>query len=194
MSYTEKSFWDQYKDYVEESLPRHQRVIEMFLGFERPLSQLDLGCGGCKEAKQLLSPNLYFGVDAAVDPAGDGVLEDYRKHLWRVADSLYFPPECFTSLFSSEVTGSFISNSVLYDRLFRMFPSIRYGIVSGFYYGNRRDQEKVTENGGLESYQSIQDIHETMSPYYKETRILLPAPSTMFGRDVIEVWKFLERK
>jgi hypothetical protein len=66
--------------------------------------------------------------------------------------------------------------------------------VSGFYYWNSKDKNPIGETGGIQSYQTLEPVETVLSPNFHETRITLPAPSEMFGSDVIEVWKLLERK
>lgn len=195
--YDNKLFWDKYKNYIKECYPRHFKVTQMLRSTSyATVGQriLDLGSGACKESKSLFWPSRYFGVDANVDPKEEGILCDYRKDFDRILKEIPFSPQCFTSIFSSELTAPQEENYSLYERLFRTFSSIKWGIVSGFYYGSKRNEKVVKETGGLESYQSILDLSEIKSSLFREIRIQIPGPSKMFGDDVIEVWKLLERK
>lgn len=203
MSYEDKSFWEQYEEYIEESLPRHRRAVNMLLHDKFPHNGvlLDLGCGQCMEAADLIEPLQYIGVDQ--NPPSKWILEgterkvhklDYRKDsLDRVCISEYHV-DFFSSFFSSEVTETYPQNERLYEKIFQSFPSLQWGLVSGFYYRGRRNEAKVEETGGIVSYQSIWDLADVESEVFEETRLLVKAPSKMFGPDVIEVWKLLERK
>lgn len=198
MGYEDKSFWEQYAEYVEESLPRHRRAVNMLLetvsGMSWDRNLLDLGCGQCREADTLLDPLKYLGLDVNPPERDDCVQKNYRADIFEAKDLILFEPDCFSSIFSSEVTGTYPQNERLYEKVFRAFPSIKWGIVSGFYYGNRPTAPKVLEAGGIVSYQSIAPLEECESEVFDETRLLVKGPSKMFGPDVIEVWKLLERK
>jgi len=55
-------------------------------------------------------------------------------------------------------------------------------------------QERVEEAGELKSYQTLEHPEDVISDIFTEKRVIIPAPSKMFGPDVYEVWKFFERK
>lgn len=192
MSYNDDAFWDQYEVYVEESAPRHRKAVDLLLIDQLfPGCLLDLGCGRCQEARELLYPQKYLGVDLV-----DGPLKlDYRN-LGAFCDALQGEkPTAFASLFSVEVTGNWFDNYPIYRRLFEAFPTIEWGLVSGFYYKGEQDQPTVAEAGGIKSYQSLFDLADVRDDGpFEEMRLLLKAPSKMFGPDVIEVWKLLTRK
>lgn len=198
MSYDNKDFWSQYQDYLEEVRPRHAYVIDTLLNgmLKKRLHLLDLGCGKCREAKSLINPGLYFGVDQVFEPDETtlGRKLDYRKDGEYIADWIPFPPNCFSSFFSAEITAPPEENYLLYENIFRTFPSIGWGIVSGFFYGNRKNQKTVTETGGLTSYQTIENPADFISKTFEEGRFVFPVPSKMFGPDVYEVWKLLVRR
>ena len=100
----------------------------------------------------------------------------------------------FISLFSVECCQLATIKYDLYNRIFSEFPTIGYGLVGGFFYQSKRDQESVSETGEIISYQTIEDPSLYISNLFTELRIHLHTPSKMFGQDVIEVWKFFIRK
>ena len=197
MSYEDKEFWEKYEEFVEESLPRHQQAIVLM-----PLDKdfiLDFGCGRSKEAMRLLNPEKYIGIDTIAESWLDGTrktfqVDDYREDETLKELSTFYAPTSFTSLFSIECTNTLENNYDLYEKIFNLFPSIKSGAVAGFYYESKIEQETVKENGGIVSYQSTGCPRNYDSYSFLETRQLIPAPSKMFGDDVIEVWKFLKRK
>ena len=71
--------------------------------------------------------------------------------------------------------------------------NVRYGLVSGFYYKDRVEQDKVEEVGGLISYQTIEDQKKYHCKEFIEFRSFIEVPSELFGPDVVEVWKFFIR-
>jgi hypothetical protein len=208
--YADKEFWDRYADFVDESLQRHTTACyslfaDVSLWGSRPI--LDLGCGKCFEALKLFTVTTqYMGFD--VDP-GEPFSSyigqedqrkvftlDYRKEIDTVITKANeYSPTTFVSLFSTEVMGSHEDNVQLYDKLFNEIPSIENGLVSGFFYDDeRRNNEVVEEAGDLKSYQSISPFSINESSIYIERRLLMPAPSKLFGPNVVEVWKLLRRK
>jgi hypothetical protein len=77
--------------------------------------------------------------------------------------------------------------------MFNTYP-IQKALVSGFYYEHAAKDDTVSESGDLISFQTIQPIERYQSRVFDETRIVMRTPSEFFGRDVVEVWKILERK
>lgn len=192
--YANDEFWAAYAEYVKETRAVHQRVTTLLTG-HRPLTAIvDLGCGRTKEALRLFSPLRYIGVDA--DPAvGADITMNYRD-VEGLRLAMKHPnletlrhPSTFVSLFSTELTASPEVNTEYYAKLFNTFPSLRRGVVAGFYYSRRRTEPTVSEAGGLTSWQSIGDLTVSM----RETRVALRVPSKLFGDDVVEVWRLLER-
>lgn len=196
MSYDSDQFWEAYQKYVDESMPRHRRVVDMLLIDNLfPDVLLDLGCGRTHEAQHLLYPEKCLGVDLENGP----LKLNYRDldHFTAAIHSSGLKPTAFSSLFSVEVTGDWFSNYNLYNRMFAEFPEIKWGLVAGFYYTDEERLGKliVQEAGGLESYQSTAPIEASLDfPLFEETRVLVNAPSNLFGPHVVEVWKLLERK
>lgn len=203
MSYENKDFWEQYKKYVDESLYVHKKICFSLLSF-CDLSTyhftysnlLDFGCGKCQEARLTIAPKQYFGIDELFEPSEVvvGAKINYRKEFDLIKKHITFDPNIFSSLFSIEPTATTLENRILYEKIFHEFPNIKCGVVSGFYYGNMRHQKSVAEKGGIISYQSIDDLADIKSEVYDEIRMIVPNPSKMFGKDVIEVWKLLIRK
>ena len=201
MSYTDPEFWVKYRDYVRESRVRHEFVFRVLFEDWNPdfeLTLLDLGCGQCCEAYELMRPTSYLGIDLAPAPLHLPHAEtrcfDYRdlEGLATLVHTSDYRPQQFASLFSSELTGNGAKNLKLYDWMFRTFRSMEAGIVSGIYYSDRRTEEKVIETDGLTSYQTIGDLAD--AELFTETRLTLRAPSTMFGPQAVEIWRLFSRK
>ncbi|NCN51544.1 hypothetical protein GW931_00870 [archaeon] len=47
-------------------------------------------------------------------------------------------PTSFVSLFSSEIIAPFEENYKFYERIFKEIPSVNGGLVSGFFYKNKK--------------------------------------------------------
>lgn len=103
------------------------------------------------------------------------------------------------SLFSSEVVLEDDVRFSLYNELFKK-DNLKHAIVSGFYYKGHKDlewyREKLDDEGFeyITSRQTIEDIGELNGETFKENiRFVFENPSKMFGEDVVEVWRVLER-
>lgn len=198
-TYANDEFWAAYAAYVDEVAPLHQRAIEHLLRSQQcriGSCLLDLGCGRINEAARLFVMDTYIDIDA--DPANNPAHEpvDYRDMtaLTRVLRRCS-RPDAFCSLFSTELTAPASTNNDYYQQLFDTFPTLQRGIVSGFYYDDsRRNDPVVEEAGGLRSFQSIGLLADDRFCSFTETRLQLRVPSKLFGRDVVEVWRLLERK
>lgn len=182
---------------------------------------LDLGCGQHCSVAKLFEVDRYLGVDAhppeefpwarrsmlrVCNPQPILLQADYRNELGIVIDAVLNPPtdswlldplypDLVTSLFSVEITDIADINYALYQQLFRELPTVKYLVVSGFYYTDKWTQTVVKEAGGLKSFQTIDLLlPEPEDEDYTEFRVYLPAPSTLFGPNVIEVWKLFIRR
>lgn len=201
--YADEEFWKKYEEYVEESLPRHKKAIDALLKFAdddlslKESSLLDLGCGGSKEAEKLFEPAFYYGLDK--DPKHSSYNRsfdcglDYRVH-W---DDFLHSAKDFNvvcSLFSSEITAPWPENYDLYDRIFSDLEKVKYIFLAGFYYTDKMDQNPVEEPGGIQSYQTLEPMYAASDAIFEEHRLYVHAPSTLFGPNVVEVWKMLKRK
>jgi hypothetical protein len=206
MSY-DKEFFDKYIKYRQEPTVRaaHDYIFDLFKkivqsrGYEE-MNVVDLGCGTC-EYFDHNNIDRYVGMD--IEPqtwddcdtfAGDfktmhgGPLSDLIRKKYK------FDPNIFVSLFATEVCLSADDKYKLYDKMFGGLSNpMAYGLVSGFYYKGKENQETVTETGGIVSYQTIEDQKKYWSSLYVELRTCIEVPSKMFGEDVIEVWKILIR-
>lgn len=210
-AYAEADFWKQYEAYVQESLPRHTRAMAMLLGgvLTRggevlsgqwlPNRILDLGCGQTMEGYLFARDGHYIGVDKdrIKNPMGCNTLQlDYFYELPQLIALLQarqFEPTTILSLFSIEPHHP--SPATIYERLLGALPSVQRIISSGFYYLGKEDQHSVKE-GEMTVYQTTPDTL-MLTPNLDnmtETRLTIPAPSTMFGPDVIEVWRLIERR
>lgn len=196
----DQSFYNAYADYLKERSVR--RAHDRVLAFSRQLpafrNVVDLGCGQFNEFQRFRRPRRYVGVDVNVTPrrtAARRLIEGDYRNLDLVGEAVReHGATAFVSLFSSEITAATAVNYRFYEQLFAAFPSIQAGLVSGFYYFNSKDKNPIGEAGGIMSFQTLEPIEDVLSTAFHETRVVLPAPSQMFGADVIEVWKLFERK
>jgi hypothetical protein len=193
------SFYNSYARYLKEPSVRraHDAVLRITKLNPAFTNVVDLGCGQFNEFLHHRRPKRYLGIDLNVNEKETAtrtlVSGDYRA-LDLVCELVEQQGNtAFVSLFSSEITAEHSVNYRFYEELFRRLPSVKYGLVSGFYYWNSKDKNPIGETGGIQSYQTLEPIENVMSEVFHETRISLPAPSIMFGPDVIEVWKLLER-
>lgn len=196
------SFYESYKKYLLEPSVRqaHDWIFEICGLNAHYRKVVDLGCGVCQEFDYYTQPEKYFGVDLNVDDCylkGLGREITVRKYnsrnrnLW---NELPFKPTAFVSLFSLEITATAYDNYYFYDEIFSNNENIKAGLVSGFYYFNKKNENPVEEVGGIFSFQSLDSPEDFVSKWFVEKRIILPVPSKMFGEDVYEVWKFFDRK
>lgn len=211
--YANEEFWVEYGEYLKESLIRHADTLWSMLShihgdtceirYSAP-EVLDFGCGQYASAIGLMPvPKSYIGIDkhnpgsrwddSMHDPVEPYtfITGDYRERI-----NLSYEPTCFTSLFSTEVTAYRDANESFYNWVFESYPTASYGIVSGFYYLDRWRDQYVIETGNLTSCQSTGPLtdYTDSTLLYTETKLEIPAPSKMFGPNVVEVWKLLERK
>ena len=115
--------------------------------------------------------------------------QNYR-HLSSLQQLRSYGPATVISLFSIEPTGTPAQNHRLYRQIFRHLPSVAQILSAGFYYQRQWDElEPVLESGGLLSHQ----LNGAVPFLPGETRIQVAAPSKLFGRDVVEVWRYLIR-
>lgn len=205
MTYADNDFWIAYGEYLDESRDRHLAAVNaLFEGEGLPVTGrriLDLGCGKFQEARSLLAPKDYLGVD--VDPPEDlfGFKADYRKEWGIVADTALNPskgddalfPDLIVSLFSVEITASAEPNRELYELAFRDVPTVKHILSAGFYYTDKTGHNPVEEAGGLKSWQTL-DLLDPHNKVFSESRLYVPAPSKLFGPNVVEVWKLLTRR
>ena len=195
----DKDFYKAYNSYLDEPTVRtaHDwifRIASLNPDFN---NVVDFGCGQFNEFFVHGRPERYVGLDISASSQDDKrkiIQADYRNA--KNLAELIRPetPTAFVSLFSTEITASFKDNYSLYERIFRDIPTIRSGLVSGFYYVSKKNQNPVGETGSIQSYQTLEDIENTHSDTFEEKRIILPVPSKMFGKDVFEIWKFLQRR
>ena len=203
----DKSFYEKYADYLKEETVRksHDVAFEQFRRIasgivSESLTILDLGCGlgeYCKYGEYGELFRSYVGVDKNDYSGGKFrlIIEDYHD-LDKVKAECFdhYPRTAFVSLFSVECFHNAQEKYWFYERIFDVFPTIKFGLVSGFFYESKRSQETVGETGGIISYQTIEDPLLYISDVFIESRMYLKTPSKMFGDDVIEVWKFLVRR
>jgi hypothetical protein len=210
MAYDE-SFYDLYDAYLAEPRVRavHGQAFAALAGGHEFGRVLDLGCGRVGEffrfgapwdgARGLAADPAGWscvGIDANARPRVDGRAEfidgDYRAGGGDLPVRLAVERGLTgaVSLFSTECTAPEAENRVLYERLLTETP-IKRLLVAGFYYAHAAGRETVEEVGGLVSWQTVAPLESCVSDAYLETRLAIPCPSTLFGEDVVEVWRLL---
>ena len=190
-------FYNAYKAYLNESTVRKAHGFVFKLALTNPDFQnvLDFGCGMFNEFFVHANPQRYIGIDVNV-PTESGekrlIQADYRN--MPLTDLTCHSPTAFVSLFSTEITAPADENYTFYEKIFRELPTVNSGLVGGFYYVSKKHQNPIKETGGVVSYQTLDNIEDVRSDVFDEKRLTLAVPNQMFGQDVYEVWKFLERK
>jgi hypothetical protein len=197
MSYNNE-FYKKYEKYLLAPTVRkvHNKMLNYFAKLfpvGKILNVLDFGCGLC-EYHKYGAYDSYLGIDKNHKEFQVNVInEDYatmtKEKLKEIIKT--YNISAFVSLFSTECCLSTEEKYKLYESIFCENECIIGGIVSGFFYKRKEDQEKVLEVCGLESYQTVepQKDHEL----FTEIKIYKDVPSEMFGQDVVEVWKILLR-
>lgn len=191
-------FYNLYINYLKEPTVRsaHDWIFNILLSDRAFQNVIDLGCGQHCEFLTYFQPCSYVGIDLNIDESDDEISlirADYRK--LSVQKLQQFQETAFVSLFSSEITAPpDINYSHLYNKLFRYCPNIQSGLVSGFYYLNKLNENPVGEAGGIISYQTLEPLHAINATLFSERRIIMPVPSKLFGSDVYEVWKFFKKR
>lgn len=192
------AFYKAYADYLLED--RVRRVHDAVLGAAllHPALQrvADLGCGKGNEFFRFGGPAFYVGVDRNADAIREErretLIADYRQSEMVAALIKQHKLTGAVSLFSAEITAPRDANHSYYEGLFGK-TGINAMLIGGFYYEHAKGKETVQENGGLLSYQTSGVIDCPPTHYFDETRITIACPSTLFGEDVFEVWRLLQR-
>jgi hypothetical protein len=193
MGYDAK-FYKAYSDFLKDrSVRKAHEFVLMIVATQADFSDvIDLGCGQCQEFRRYGGCAYYKGIDLNAEDHLGIVKGNYRDWL-TLRREISKKQKSFVSLFSSEITAPYQENYKLYSFIFKTFPHIKYGLVSGFYYKSRKHQNPILETGSITRYQTLESIEDCKRVDFTERRIILPVPSKMFGKDVIEVWKFFER-
>ena len=195
----DKDFYLMYQDYLTEPNVRasHNWIFAIAKLNSNFQNVVDFGCGAFNEFSVYGKPQSYLGIDINAAPEANRKLvkADYRNagNLTELIGHKSFHT-AFVSLFSTEITAYKQENYKFYERVFKELSTINSGLVSGFYYANKKDINPLGETGGLLSYQTLENPEDISSSLFTEKRIILPVPSKMFGQDVFEVWKFFDRK
>jgi len=192
-------FYRLYADYLKETNVReaHDRVFQMVGAGKAFRNVIDLGCG-LSEFYQYTSPRKYVGIDLNA-PVADSkefrlVPGNYRDVDLVRTEARKRRSTSFISIFSAEITDDVDANRSFYEALFHAVPTFKTGLVSGFYYERRKHINPVVETGNIVSWQTLGTMERYASPVFEQVWISLPVPSTMFGDDVVEVWRLLKRK
>ena len=192
----DENFFAEYEKYLFDPSVRsvHNAVFSLIETYVEFNHVIDLGCG-LQEFRRFTNPFTYVGVESPRSTFcqdDNVILFDYRHEDFTAIVKSMNKPLSFVSLFSSEIVAPYQENYELYERLFKETRLIM-GLVSGFYYANRKSQKIVKETGEIASFQTLEPIEEVKSDIFHETRITVPCPSKMFGPNVIEVWKIFRK-
>lgn len=195
MSY-DQDFYTKYHAYLKEPGVRkmHNRAINFAGVLPGSAKVIDLGCGHGMEWWHHSNMCLeYVGVDENASIATKSIRANFRD-VDLVASLMRFHGlEGIVSLFGIEPSATQAENTDFYNQLFDKTPALSI-VSAGFYYQPRKLMTSVREVGDIISFQTNTCLQETESDRYTETRMEFPCPSEMFGKDVVEVWKFMERK
>lgn len=192
------SFYERYERYLVERTVRtaHDRALRIFGQMARSPDVVDLGCGKSQEFRRFGPWTSYVGYDANAEKSAasrDPRPGDYRDPGFiDLVGTL--SASAFVSLFSTEITAPAEENTRLYTTLFERAPTMHWGLVSGFYYAGSKNVNPIQETGGISSYQTLHALEEQATDTYDEYRIEMQVPSAMFGDDVVEVWRILQRR
>jgi len=192
-------FYDQYREYLEEPVVRkqHGSMFNLFGSIccsHNYGNVIDLGSGLNEYLQYSCVVDNYLAIDYNNPNNIKNFIEgDYTIGVLKYLKDWPFQPNIFVSLFSIEACLPPDAKYHLYRRIFEEVPSIRYGLVSGFYYESKRDNLLVNENGKITSFQTIENQMDWQDDTFTEMRTILRVPSKMFGDDVYEVWKILKR-
>ena len=194
----DQDFYKAYAAYLDEPRVRavHDRILQTVSASPAFRRVVDLGCGQGNEFYHHGKPELYVGVDNNAIPADKPGFKTVAAN-YRDAGEIQKLTEQFNlgaavSLFSIECTAPREDNRAYYESLFEK-TGVQAILAGGFYYEHAKGKETVGEAGGIISYQTPETI-ETASGCFNEVRITLPCPSTLFGEDVVEVWRLLQRR
>lgn len=193
----DQDFYKIYADYLVEPRVRtvHDRILTTVCAATAFRRIADLGCGQGHEFFKYGRPDFYVGIDYnAIHTDQENfktVAADYRDAAAIGTLTNRFNLKAIVSLFSIECTAARDKNQAYYKSLFKQTGADAI-LAAGFHYQHAYGQETVGEAGGLISYQTFADIPDASS-VFQETRIAVACPSTLFGEDVTEIWRLMQR-
>lgn len=204
----DEDFFTAYRAYLEEPSVRaaHSTAFRTFQAhFDQHETRgmvpsvIDLGCGQAHEFRNYADWDMYLGVDLDPGPETGNFLmrADYRsaEFLQMIGGhEVTAELDTFVSLFSAECSAPYRENMSFYEGVFEKIPQLQFGLVAGFYYPSQKHLAKVGEAGGIESWQTLEPIENGRSEVFDEFRLAIPCPSSMFGAEVIEVWRIFTAK
>lgn len=209
MSEYTKDFYEPYLKQLAEPLVRstHDRMFELFHNFydnNYGGYVIDLGCGTGEFHSHDLYHYDYAGFDTAqsdfIEPSvfhNKNFVKDLDEILEFKFDKGLTSADTFVSLFATEIHLPVQEKYNLYRKIFRDVPHIQAGLVAGFYYEDKMNEECIIENvkdvSQFTVYQTIENQREWMCDEFEEYRIYTKVPSKMFGQNLTEVWKFFRR-
>ncbi len=189
-------FYRKYESYLNEQSVRgaHDWSLATLAGHNSFERVIDLGCGRSQEFYKYRQPTHYLGIDLEIESDPNIILIRANYRNLEVDIDLQnaiqdFAPTAFVSLFSSEITKDWKSNQTFYAQLFSMYPTLKYGLVSGLYYASKKDQPTIQASGGL-THQTLEPLENMHNQAFEERRTILYVSSVIFG-DEYEVWRLL---
>lgn len=201
MVYSWEGFYKPYEEYLQTDgvIEEHYRIFSLFSNVVgKGMQVADLGCATCEFGKWLersSSFKSYTGIDLN-EACQTGrwptnvLIGDYRD---KAFDGLYSECNVFVSIFSTECHLSADEKYALYERMFS-FPHMEFGLVAGFVYDSRPNDEKIQERIGFDVFQTIESPWDYRSEMFDEFRHLTRVPPGMFGDPFTEVWKIMVRR
>ena len=200
------SWWKQYEQWAKETEDVHERLAD--IAKQRPFWDveyvIDLGCGRLHLGASLFADWGYDYIGVDLEPQhldGDDdpvsfekaiaedrdsysvVQADYRDLPWHLVSS----HSVVVSLFSTELYLD--DPDELYQRIFKV-AGVRAIVAAGVLYRGHEEANRIFE--GDVPVRQTKAACEKSNPLWRETRICCNVPSTMFGPDVIEVWRVME--
>lgn len=190
----DNQFYADYARHLEEPIVRrtHDQMFTRLAELCLPLRVIDYGCGtGEYDHYERLHTD-YFGIDQhKVSHRLPHLTMDFLKD--DTGFTIPFVPNAFISVFASEIVQPPAARYAFYRSVFERSPTIKAGMVAGFFYVGKEHEPIVKEQGGFTTHQTIEDQWKWINPVFSESRVYAHVPSKMWG-DVIEVWKFFVRR
>lgn len=193
-----KDFYEEYYEHLNE--PRVRKVHDEMFSFFEGLYYLDGDAyprvidfgGGTGEYGRFGRWDAYWTIDKNETIEGyPHLIADFMSKDFRL--ELQHSENGFISIFASEIIQNTENKYKWYQKLFKEYPSFKYGMVSGFYYKGHEDEETIEEKSGHVVFQSIEDQRSYICPEFIEFRCYKEVPNKMWGPDLVEVWKFFKR-
>lgn len=204
-----KHFYDRYRGHLTEPHVRytHDAMFKILDSLHPALGHMkviDFGCGTGEFDKYHKEHSFYTGIDSSPDAGSDlriwsggsGLITaDFLEDGWQ--KQIDFNPTVFVGLFSTEIVMPPEQRYKFYKKVFLDFPSIKLGMVSGFYYDSKKHDSVIEEKsdaGIFTVYQTVESQGAFQNNIFDELRCYRNVPSELWGEDLVEVWKFFIKK